>query len=417
MPEVRRLVDWRAGYNSVSIISVLPLISLLPFGAAVLYARKRRFSRAFAVCAWLWFGGFAFSFAVGVANDDLLGATYTFAEFIVPMLFGLWLGSIDVPTTLLFEKISGFLLLLATPIALYGVLQYVALPAWDAAWMRHANITSIGLPLPFLLRPFSTLNAPGPFADFLAAVLLLNLPRVGRFKPIQIGALTLIIGALALTAVRSSWLALVLGLIAYIMMSPRRGRNIMVFAGVGILGAILVLNASELLGSAQAGNNLSQRFGTLTNLSHDQSYVDRQQYVGFTLISALEQPIGLGLGDVGTATKLTTGGTTDFDNGYVARLVEMGYFGMLCYLGTLAAGLFLTFRYWRSATRMKLQHEAAIGASVFAVQLALVGLDVSSDHHANFSGLFFWMTLALACRPHEAPEPLSNHAKPRRGVR
>ena len=177
MPEVRRLVDWKVGYNSISVISILPLISVLPFGAAVLYARTRRIARSFAVCAWLWFGGFAFSFAVGLANGDLFAATYTFAGFLVPIFFGLWLVSVDVPTSVLFDKISGFLLVLAVPVALYGAFQYVALPAWDQAWMRHASITSIGLPQPFLLRPFSTLNGPGPFADFLVAVLLLNLPR------------------------------------------------------------------------------------------------------------------------------------------------------------------------------------------------------------------------------------------------
>ena len=247
--------------------------------------------------------------------------------------------------------------------------------------------------------------------------MLLNLPRLGRLKPVQIGALTLMVGVLALTAVRSAWLAFAVGVFAYILMSPRRGRNIMVFAGVGILGALLIFNASNLLGSAQAGNNLLQCFSTLTNLSNDQSYTDRQQYLGTTLLTALEQPLGLGLGVVGTATKLTSGGTTDFDNGYVARLVEMGYFGTVCYLATIGAGLFYAFQYWRIASRVGRHVDASIAASLFAVQVALAGLDVSSDHHGNFSGVIFWMTLALVCQGRRGLADVSEGARARTSAR
>ncbi len=395
IPEVRRLVDFRLGYNSISLISIVPLLSLLPFAASFLYLRAKKLHRAMAICAWLWFGGFTCSFAVGIANGDKFATTYAFVEFVLPTLFGLWLATVDAPSAVVFDKISGFLLWLAMPIALYGVFQFVSPPPWDQAWMRHAHIVSIGLPEPFMLRPFSTLNGPGTFADFLVTVILLSLPRLGRIKPVQIAQLTLLVGTLALTMVRSSWLAFALGVLAYIVMSPRRARNLMIFAGVGILGTVLVFNASELLGSGQAGQSISRRFSSLTDISNDDSYANRQQYLGTILINALSEPIGQGLGVVGTAAKLTSGTTVDFDNGYVARLLEMGYFGTICYLATIAAGLTFAFRYWRRAKRTGLQHEAAIGASIFALQLALVGLDVSSDHHNGFSGLFFWLTLAI----------------------
>ncbi len=398
VPEVRRLIDFRFGYNSISLISIIPLVSLLPFGAALLYVRARTLDRGMAICGWLWFGGFTFSFAVGLATGDKLATTYAFVGFVLPALLGLWLAKVDAPAVLVFDKISAFLLWLATPIALYGAFQFVSPPAWDRDWMLHAHITAIGLPEPFLLRPFSTLNSPGPFADFLVAVLLLNLPRLGRIKPVQIVQLTLILATLVLTMVRSSWLACALGIFAYIVMSPKPGRNLTIFAGIGILGAFLIFNASSLLGSAQAGQDLSRRFGTLTDLSNDDSYTNRQQYLGTILDNALLQPIGQGLGVVGTAAKLSSNQTVDFDNGYVARLVEMGYFGTACYLATLGAGLVLAFRFWRRSRCLGFDHGAAIGASIFAVQLALVGLDVANDHHNDFSGIIFWLTLGIVSR-------------------
>ena len=47
------------------------------------------------------------------------------------------------------------------PLALYGVYQFVRIPAWDAAWMINADLKSIGSPMPYLVRVFGTLNTPG----------------------------------------------------------------------------------------------------------------------------------------------------------------------------------------------------------------------------------------------------------------
>ena len=402
MPGIRRLIDWRIGFNYIAVASIVPLLALLPFAAVVLYRDHAKYRRSIALCAWLWAGGFGYSLVVGLAAGNGLAAIYSALNFILPMFFGLWVARLDIAPEALSERVASIALWIATGLAMYAVFQYVALPEWDAAWMRNTNIISVGYPAPFQFRPFSTLNAPGPFADFLVAVLLLNLPRLKRPSWLQLVQIMLVAGVLVLTMVRTAWIAALVGVLAYLLMSPNRAKNLAIFSLVGVACALLVFNASVLLGNDQAGSDLSRRFETLGNLQSDSSYNVRQSYFGDKLQIALSQPTGGGLGLLGTAAKLgSSQQVVDFDNGYVARLTEMGYFGMACYLATLIAGLALAWRYWDDARRRGSQHEAAFGAAVFALQLTLAFTDISSDHHNQFSGVFFWLSLALVCCRHE----------------
>jgi len=404
MPEVRRLIDWRIGFNYIAVASIVPLLALVPFAVLVLYRDYTKLPRPIVLCAWLWVGGFGYAFAVGVTAGNGLAAIYAGLNFLLPMFFGLWVATLDVVPEELCERVASIALWIAAPIALYAVFQYVALPDWDAAWMRNTGLVSIGNPAPFQFRPFSTLNSPGPLGDFLVAVLLLNLPRFRRFSALQLAQIVLLVGTLVLTMVRSSWLAAIVGVFTYLLMSPNRAKNLAIVSLVGIVCAMLVLNVAGLLGSDQAGSDLAQRFQTLGNLQSDSSYNVRQEYFGYKLQTALSQPTGAGLGLLGTAAKLgSTAQVVDFDNGYIARLTEMGYFGTLCYVATLIAALVLSWRYWDAARRRGNAHEAAFGAAVFALQLTLAATDISSDHHNQFSGIFFWLSLALVCSRRERP--------------
>jgi putative inorganic carbon (hco3(-)) transporter len=397
VPELRRLIDWKVGFNSISVVSVLPLLALVPFALPFIYGKQlAKIPWPMLVLGWIWLGGFTFSLAVAATTGSLFAALYSFAQFCLPTIFGLWVASLSIPVRELFDRVAIFMLWLATPLALYGALQFAAPPPWDVTWMLYAKITSIGVPLPFQLRPFSTLNSPGIFADFLVMTIMLNLPRLRSIKPIAMAQLAFLMAILILTMVRSDWIALVVGVVTYIVMSPGRAKNLTILGGVVVLISVLVVNVSALLGSSAAGSDLSTRLDTFSNLGDDVSYNERSRYWGEPVIAAAESPLGQGLGVLGTAAKLGDSGTThDFDNGYVARFTEMGYFGTLCYAATLIGGVLLTFKRHRIFAKAGKIELAAIAASVAAVQLSLLMLDVSSDHHNELSGLFFWLTLAM----------------------
>ena len=400
MPGVRRLFDWRAGgFASVSVLSIVPLVALVPAALALTYGGRLRYvDRRLALCAWLWTGGFGFAFVVALANGGSpFAATYALGQFMLPMAFGLWVATLDVPAGVLYERIANVLLWLSTPLCLYAALQFAAPPPWDVSWMRHANIVSIGPPLPYQLRPFSTLNGPGVFADFLDITLAINLPRlIASRSPLRIAQFSLCLAALALTMVRTGWLGFAVAIVAYLALTPHRTRNLAVFGGVAVVVAVVILNASLLLGGAQTGDDITARFSTLGNLNDDYSFVDRQRYFEGLLTSALGQPLGAGLGVIGTAAKLGAGGTVkDFDNGFVARFTEMGYFGMACYMATLGWMIALALGTWRRYAARGLPQLTAIAAAVVAVQVMLFVLDISSDHHNALAGIAFWLTMAL----------------------
>jgi hypothetical protein len=393
-PEIRRLVDWRAGFSLVSIFSVLPLLALLaPLVALIYGGGLARVDRRLAAIAWIWFGGFTSALAVAVVSGtEISAALYSYATFCLPAVFGLWVASLETERSLLFERVARFLLMLAAPLALYAIAQLAYPPPWDVAWMLQARLPSMGPPLPFQFRPFSTLNGPAVFADFLVAVILLNLPRLRNASPVLLLQVGLCGGALALTMVRSGWLGLTVGVACFLALGSNRLANLtaLAFAALAFYGVTNAL--PNFIGASNVGGGLGARLSSLSQLDSDASYVDRERYLGEPLREAAATPQGSGLGIIGNATKLGSTGAAEYlDNGYIARLTEMGWFGTACYL---VAGL--------GALVYVLSQRGAVPAAVIgaaaAIQVDLMTLDLSGDSRSSLGGMVFWLSLALVSR-------------------
>jgi O-antigen ligase len=141
-------------------------------------------------------------------------------------------------------------------------------------------------------------------------------------------------------------------------------------------------------------DSLVQRIATFGNLQSDDSYADRQLQTRTAFSTALREPIGYGLGTVGTATKLGgRGNSTVLDNGYLARFVEMGFVGSIFYLVAIVAGLAMSLSAWSASRRDP--EAGSLLAACFAVQLATAALDISSDFHSALSGMLFWLAMGV----------------------
>jgi hypothetical protein len=82
----------------------------------------------------------------------------------------------------------------------------------------------------------------------------------------------------------------------------------------------------------------------------------------------------------------------------------MGYFGFGCYLAVIAGAFAFAVRRWRMDTRRGETSLATIAAAAIATQVALMFLDVSSDHHFQLMGMMFWLSLAIVdARARTAP--------------
>jgi O-antigen ligase len=397
IPELRRVLDYQRGtYESVQILSVVPLAAVIPLAIPVLRGGWRRLTFGFGGLAYVWFVAFMYAMVVG-AISFVLSATYTFLAFCIPMIAGLWLASQDEPAEVTFTRVADALLWLATLSGIYGIYQFVTAPPWDMFWLRYAGIPSAGAAEPFSFRIFGTLNSQGPFAFFVAIAMLMSLPRCRWRRPLALAALGVCVLALALSLVRASWLALVLGILIYALLSPNRWRMI---AALPALVAVTVLFSWALSASFSEERTtlrILDRVDTLQNLQNDESANDRRDLALVSLGQIAKKPAGVGLGMMGLGAKLENAQEQDwaFDNGLLARFIEMGFFGGLGYLVVLLGAIVLILgRWWNTDTGQQVRRDVLVVA--VAAQVALLSFDLAVDSHNLLGGVLFWMVLGIA---------------------
>lgn len=400
IPEIRRLVDWQIGANAISVISIVPLLVLATLVVPV--ARKlaaARLTLAFRVLCYAWLFAFVYALLVGFAGGGRLESVFGFVQFVLPLVCGAWIAMRAVPADVTFRQLTNTFLWAGALIATYGIYQFIAPPPWDVAWVNASGLASIGVPEPFGLRVFATLNSPGTASFFFVFVVLLGLDRLDVRRPGPMFAVTLCVAALALTNVRSAWLALALGVVIFFVVSPQRGRPLLAVAAIGIVSLVLALNASALLGYKDATAQLVARLDTFSDVDSDASANDRRRETVEAAHQAWSEPLGQGLGTVGTSTKLGAGGgQLTLDNGYMSRFLEMGVVGFAFYVVTLCAGIAFALRALVLSGARNDRVRQSIAATAVCVQVALLGMDLSVDAHGALPGVVFWLLLALVLR-------------------
>ena len=410
MPELRRLIDWRVGFQAINVLSVVPLAALIPLAVGAL----RRWSAvpaAMRIVAWLWLGAFAYGLVVAVTSGSAPAGAYTFAQFTLPLAAGLWASTIADPQNA-YRRFAVAAVAFGAVSSLYAIVEYVALPPWDAYWMQNADIGSMGQPLPYQVRVFGTLNAPGPFADF--AMIALLLAAGAGMRPLRATLnVAVIVAAFALSSVRSAWVACVLGLATYVALSPRPLRTIAALGAVAAVAGAVVVSLPAIVGDAHVNDALAQRASTLQDVGADESANDRERQIRDAWSDVQARPLGSGLGTVGTATKLSTATqtATTLDSGYLSRLVEMGFPGFAGYVAAIAVALGVTLRTLFSARDPRTRTLAATSA---AIQVALIGMDFSGEGHPGVLGMAAWTLAGLAAAAHGRREAEAPRRAPAR---
>ncbi len=401
-PEIRRLVDWKVGFNSVSLISGIPLALLLPFWYDVLVRGAwRRLPLPMLLAAWCWVGAFVYSFAIALVSNRLAPGAYVFADFMLPLGVGLWVATRDeISADDALQRILRVVFAGATVLGIYGIIQYVIVPPWDAYWMTNAAINSIGKPLPFQVRVFSMLNSAGPFGNFMFFALALATPKLSLKRPWLLAQVAVWIGAFALSSDRSGWLAYAVSLAVYFVLSPRRVAAMRAAGLMAALAIVMTLSLSALTGSTAATQSVVNRFSTLGDVGNDVSARDRQNQYAGAIADFEEVPVGQGLGLISNAGKLgNTGQAGDLlDSGIFARLLEMGaiggalfYIGLFIPLGTSLAG-------WMAASRSGDKDAATSLAMAVGVLVASLSLQISGDTGRGLTGMFTWIVCAYVTR-------------------
>jgi putative inorganic carbon (HCO3(-)) transporter len=394
VPELRRLLDWRSGsFSSVQFLSLLPLFSVIPLLFWAL--RKERFARLsppLKLFGFAWLLGNSYALLIGFLAGNGMAALYDYLDFVIPVMAGIWIATQDLEPAETLRRLATIVVVLGGIVGVYGVIQFISPPPWDVLWVVSAHMDSVGPPEPFMMRVFSTINSQGVCAEFFAVALIFGLSSRNVRAIFSWPLMGAIAAALVLTLVRSSWIGLVVGLVVYLILSPRRLKVLPVVAAFACIIAFLVVSLPTMRG----GDQIVERLATFTDLGHDASALDRQAEITAAFGSASSNPVGGGLGLVGAAAKLIATNNEDgvaLDSGFLARFYELGYLGFAAYILVIFGTLFtLLIRLGISAGQVKADDRNAIAASV-AMCVTMLTFEFGGDTYGGMIGVFAWLAI------------------------
>ena len=331
----------------------------------------------------------AAGFAIGLPAGLLAGpraALYAFVAYLAAVAGGV-LGFSE-RGSLHDSNLRRILLFAMPPIAAYAIAQhYLPFPSWDRAWLDATEFSSIGdVTRQEDIRAFSSLNSPGALAPLLGLSLLCYI-TVFRHRAITIAGAAVTLVALSVTFVRSAWVSLIVAGLAHVIAS--RGRSARLMLGAGAVAVAATLALAPVSNTAR---DVYNRFTSIVNPEADVSATERASSFSQLLPTALEAPLGHGLGTAGEPTKLT--GESDLrapDNGYLSLMYQVGPIGFLLVLAALALSLQAA---WNGARDRARGQELRL--LLFAILVYLLVQLTSGDSFYGSHGVIIWFVCGQA---------------------
>ncbi len=382
-PGVRRLFGLVGGNGDADPLSLAPF--LLTAAVALLELRASRLSRGAGRWLLIALTAYAIGLPAGLSSPRaaLFGAL-AYGAAVLAFAIG-YREPLRAPPGL-----QRILLIGAPLLAIYGVLQYVALPSWDETWLSTVDFVTAGAPESGRVRVFATLNSPGTFAMVLALAALAYL-SLRRLSPLALAGVGAVLAGLGLTYVRGAWGALLLAAIA--ITAASRGRTaprLALIAGLAVAG--LTFAAAQ----GSTGSAIVARFDTFGSLGQDESTQTRLATPLSVAPEAAARPLGAGLGSAGEPSRLsTTAGFRYTDNAYLSLLYQVGPLGFLLIVAAIAAGMRRAWRGVRSAPR-------GTDLLVFGLLFFILVAAWSGDLFYGVTGIAFWYLLGVAWRRDDA---------------
>lgn len=385
IPLIRRLFDMLEGPAGADPLSLAPfaataLIALIELSRTDL---DMRIKTVLGVAA----AGVLIGVPTGASEPESM--LFAFGAYLSAVA-ALAIGYAHAPRTVRSTSLHRALLLFGGALAAYGIAQYVLpLPRWDEAWQSTvaADYGSIGSPEEGKVRVWSALNGPGTLGAVLAigVLLLLASPRLRRFEAVTLALMT---ACLALTFVRSAWVGLAVGIVAFGLAARGRGRmRAAAFALVLLLGVI------GLQGTGSTGTAFTERVLSIGSPDADMSAQARRTTTTELAPEAVTKPLGTGLGSAGEAANLRgAGGLSDPDNGYLSILYQNGPFGLLLFCGAMLYCVGCAF------TVLRRRVAPAIAPALVALLVLFATMEFFGDALYGVTGAAFWYLAGVALR-------------------
>lgn len=384
-PLVRRVLDLQHGFTATNLALAAPVLaSTVALLTVLRFARELRgvlFAPALLVIAAVTYG-----FLVGVLRNGVVPAFYAYLTWLSPAMIGLhtalhWRRYPEFRDTFLRTLAWGI-----GPAALYGIVQFVVMPPWDAYWMISTDLQSIGDPVPYSVRVFGPMTMPGTFAVVMEVGLLLLLSANvrGRLPSLVLGFIGLL-----LSRIRTAWLGFVFGLVLQFVTQPvrRLPRN-------WITIAVMALLSLPVITIPRIREGITDRLSSITAGGDDSSVRSRVMTAraGYALV--LDYAEGAGLGATGSAvTARSKGGIRNFENGLLEVFYLFGWpGGLLFFLGMIG----IVLQGMRLADGRFDQFANAVRSGAAALLASLL----ISEIFTGAAGTLFWVLIGFGVSAH-----------------
>lgn len=389
-PFIRRVVDYHSSYHPQSLVMLAPfLVSCL----CIVSLRKIPLKRPPAhMLPYIGIMGIVmWGYFIGIFQSGLFAATYAALTWAGPILLAIHIlvhpREIDANAEHVFKVFSICALIMGG----YGLYQFLIYPEWDKYWVANANMGGIGIASAANVRIFSTMNSPAVFALFLATGILTLLSVRGRFR-LVLAAIA--ISALMLSLVRSMWAFF---LMAFIMtMSTMSWKKRFTYM---IASLLLVALSLPLMLVGPISNQVQSRLQTFGDVNNDISFNARATlYQDFTQ-KAIASMGGKGLGQTGTASRLSeSSNINSLDSGVLDLLYTFGILSLPLFFLLFMLALYLM-------RRLKADSYAQLSASI---ALAMIAQLVFFNVLYAPSGIVFFVFSAIALTKRPNPSVVSD---------
>lgn len=378
-PFLRRVMDFRSGWDPQGVILTAPfLVMLISLATFVRYFPHcyRQGSLPFVLaCIGIFYG-----YGIGIVLNPVVTATRALLDWLPPVIFAfhLFVHWRDYPKYRQNMQRTFTWCVLVTGI--YGVVQYLVAPVWDCFWIIQTELTTNGTPEPLGIRVFSTMNSPGPYAEVMLAGLLL---LFSSKNPLRLPASIAGYLAFLLTLVRSAWGGWFLGLLTLLASLKARLQMRLVITILLMGLCILPLTAIEPFSEI-----LATRFETFSNLEDDTSLNDRTYNYGKNFNLAMSNLLGNGVGSIYTLNEKGVFEPVVLDSGILDSFFTLGWLGAIPYLGGMLLAMFELFQGAESRA------DSFLGAAR-AISIGIISQMIFSSVMLGLSGLVFWSFLAM----------------------
>jgi hypothetical protein len=382
-PFVRRMADAHAGYLQSNMLMLAPYLALAWSALEAPRFILTRGGRAQWPMA-IVFATILYGFVLGLVQGTGFPAVLDLLRWATPPLLVCCIvarAGADAAVWRALCRELGALALVALPLlSAYGLYQFVKAPVWDVLWMQNTHMGSLGLPYPFQIRVFGTMNSPASLAYYLEALILITLTLRSpiRWLNVALGST-----ALAVTLVRSAWLGLAAGLVLLLAVAPLRVRAALMVA----LGAT-VLMSPVMLSEPHIEKYVADRFATLADVSQDKSFSDRFAGYADAWRELSAQPLGEGLGIANVAANYSDRQRV-IDGGPIEIFLSLGVPAGLLYLGATAI-LLIT-----AVIRPVFVIDSEITSAFIAMAIVQALAFASVTTFVGEIGVVFWISLAV----------------------